>query len=190
MRPKQWAKNIFLFVPLLFDEKLFQPTPLLRTVFAFVLFCLVSSAVYLLNDLGDIERDKLHPVKRLRPLASGQLPPLAAKIVVAILTLICLPLSWCFHPYFFAILVVYLVQNVAYTFWLKNVVILDVMTIAGWLCAARCRRRYRGQRGSFFPLVIPFYDPALTVHSYLQAPQRTARPGRQCQRASRHPTGI
>jgi 4-hydroxybenzoate polyprenyltransferase len=130
MRPRQWAKNVFLFVPLLFDQKLFQPAPLLRTVFAFALFSLASSVVYLLNDLGDIERDKLHPVKKLRPLPSGQLPPIVAKIMVALLTLICLPLSWLLHPYFAAILVIYLAQNVAYTFWLKNVVILDVMTIA------------------------------------------------------------
>lgn len=130
MRPKQWAKNVFLFVPLIFDEKLFQSAPLLRTIFACVLFCLISSVVYLLNDLGDIERDKLHPVKKSRPLPSGQLPPTVAKITVVLLTLICLPLSWLLHPYLAAILVIYLAQNIAYTFWLKNVVILDVMTIA------------------------------------------------------------
>jgi 4-hydroxybenzoate polyprenyltransferase len=130
MRPKQWAKNIFLFVPLIFDEKLLQPAPLLRALIAFVLFCLISSVVYLVNDLGDIERDKLHPVKRFRPLPSGQLPPAVAKITVALLSLFCLPLSWLLSPYFAAILLVYLLQNIAYTFWLKNVVILDVMTIA------------------------------------------------------------
>jgi len=130
MRPRQWAKNAFIFVPLVFDEKLFQPLLLLRTLFAFALFCLISSTVYLLNDLGDIERDKLHPVKRFRPLPSGQLPPAVAKGVAILLPLVCLPLSWVLHPYFAAILFVYLLQNIAYTFWLKNVVILDVMTIA------------------------------------------------------------
>ena len=130
MRPKQWAKNAFILVPLVFDEKVLQPIPLLRTIIAFVLFCLVSSAVYLLNDLGDIERDKLHPAKRFRPLPSGQLSPTVAKAAAILIPLVCLPLSWLLHPYFAAILAVYLVQNIAYTLWLKNMVILDVMTVA------------------------------------------------------------
>ena len=130
MRPKQWAKNALIFVPLIFDEKVLQPIPLLRTIIAFVFFCLVSSAVYLLNDLGDIERDKLHPHKRFRPLPSGQLSPAVAKAAAILLPLVSLPLSWLLHPYFAAILFVYLLQNIAYTAWLKNVVILDVMTIA------------------------------------------------------------
>ncbi len=130
MRPKQWAKNAFILVPLVFDQKLFRTGPLVRTISAVVLFSLVSSAVYLLNDLGDIERDKLHPVKRSRPLPSGQLSPTVAKAMVILLPLVCLPLSYLINPLLAAILFVYLLQNIAYTFWLKNVVIIDVMTIA------------------------------------------------------------
>ena len=130
MRPKQWTKNAFLFVPLIFDQKVFQLVPLLRTFAAFVIFCLISSAVYLLNDLGDIERDKLHPTKRFRPLPSGTLSPTVAKAAALLIPAICLPLSWLLSPAFTAILLVYLLQNVAYTVRLKHVVILDVMTIA------------------------------------------------------------
>jgi len=130
MRPKQWAKNVFIFVPLLFDEKLLQPAPFLRAVAAAALFCLISSAVYLLNDLGDVEQDKLHPVKRLRPLAAGRLPKKVATAVAIALPLISIPLSWLLSPTFAVIVVIYFLQNVAYTFWLKHVVILDVMTIA------------------------------------------------------------
>ncbi len=130
MRPKQWAKNAFILVPLVFDQKLFRTEPLFRTIFAVILFSLVSSAVYLLNDLGDIERDKLHPVKRSRPLPSGQLSPTVAKAVAILLPLVCLPLSYLISPLLTAILFVYLLQNIAYTFWLKNIVIIDVMTIA------------------------------------------------------------
>lgn len=130
MRPKQWAKNAFILVPLVFDQKLFRAGPLVRTILAVVLFSLVSSAVYLLNDLGDIERDKLHPVKRSRPLPSGRLSPTVAKAMVILLPLVCLPLSYLINPLLAAILFVYLLQNIAYTFWLKNVVIIDVMTIA------------------------------------------------------------
>ena len=130
MRPKQWAKNIFVFVPLLFDEKLFRLQPLLRSILAAIVFSLVSSAVYLINDLGDIERDKLHPVKRMRPLPSGQVSPSVAKAMVAVLLLASIPIAWLISPYFAGIVVIYLAQNIAYTYWLKHVVILDVMTIA------------------------------------------------------------
>jgi 4-hydroxybenzoate polyprenyltransferase len=130
MRPRQWAKNIFCFIPLLFDEKLFSPVPLLRSIAAAAIFALISSSVYLINDLGDVERDKLHPVKRHRPLASGALSPLIAKAAVIAIPLICLPLAWLLHPYFFLIMLLYLVQNIAYTYWLKHVVILDAMSVA------------------------------------------------------------
>jgi 4-hydroxybenzoate polyprenyltransferase len=130
MRPKQWAKNVFVFIPLLFDEKLFSPVPLLRSVAAAIIFSLVSSAVYMMNDLGDIERDKLRPVKRNRPLASGALSPSVARAAVIGIPLICLPLAWLLHPYFFLIVLLYLVQNIAYTYWLKHVVILDAMSVA------------------------------------------------------------
>ena len=130
MRPKQWAKNIFVFVPLLFDEKLFRLQPLLRSVLAAIIFSLVSSAVYLINDLGDIERDKLHPVKRHRPLPSGQVSPGIAKAMAIALLFICIPAAWLINPYFSIIVIIYLAQNIAYTFWLKHMVILDVMTIA------------------------------------------------------------
>lgn len=130
MRPKQWAKNIFIFVPLLFDEKLLQPQLILRTTAAAILFSLISSAIYLMNDLGDIDRDKLHPVKRSRPLASGELSPVLARGVSIALPLIALPLGFLLDPYLGLIMIIYLIQNVAYTFWLKHVVILDVMTIA------------------------------------------------------------
>lgn len=130
MRPKQWAKNVFIFAALVFDRKLGQPIPLLRVMATAALFCLVSSAIYLMNDLGDIERDKLHPSKRSRPLPSGQLSPRVAQWVAIALPVICIPLSWLLSPYLTAIIIAFLVQNIAYTFWLKNVVILDVMTVA------------------------------------------------------------
>lgn len=130
MRPKQWAKNVLIFVPLLFDEKLFRLVPLLRSLAAFALFCLFSSAVYLVNDLEDIERDRTHPVKRLRPLPSGQLSTRVARVAAIMIPLVCLPLSWWLDPCFAGIAFVYLVLNIAYTFYLKHLVILDVMIIA------------------------------------------------------------
>ncbi|MCX7706709.1 MAG: decaprenyl-phosphate phosphoribosyltransferase [Anaerolineae bacterium] len=130
MRPKQWTKNIFVWAALVFDVKLFQPQPFLRTLLTFVLFCIISSAVYIINDLVDIEKDRLHPEKRRRPLASGALSPRLAAITAAALILISLPLALWEGALLTAILYGYLLLMVAYSFWLKNIVIVDVMTIA------------------------------------------------------------
>ena len=130
MRPKQWIKNVFIFGALVFDNKLFDPAYFLRTLAAFVMFCLVSSTVYIINDLGDIKKDRLHPIKRNRPLASGRLkPPVAVGGVVGILVVL-LPLAFALDLSFGIIALVYLVNNLLYTFWLKDVVIIDVLSIA------------------------------------------------------------
>ena len=130
MRPKQWTKNIVIFAALVFDEKLFFPGPLVRTLAAFVLFCLISSTVYLINDLVDIEKDRQHPAKRHRPLASGQLTPSVALIAAVLIPLVCLPLSFVLKPLFGVVALSYLTMMIAYSFMLKNVVIIDVLTIA------------------------------------------------------------
>jgi len=130
MRPKQWTKNIFIFAALVFDEKLFIPELLAKTVAAFILFCLISSAVYLINDLVDIEKDRQHPVKRHRPLASGQLKPSVALVAAVLIPLVCLPLSFVLKPFFGLVALSYLIVMIAYSFVLKNIVIIDVLTIA------------------------------------------------------------
>jgi len=130
MRPKQWTKNVFVWAALVFDRKLFQTEYLLPTLAGFAIFCLLSSAVYLINDLVDIERDRLHPVKRNRPLASGQLPKSAAIIAAVLIVAIFEPAAFALNPAFGVISLAYLLLMVAYSFYLKNYVILDVMTIA------------------------------------------------------------
>jgi 4-hydroxybenzoate polyprenyltransferase len=130
VRPKQWAKNIFIFGAVVFDKKLFVPEHFFSTLGAFVMFCLLSSAVYIINDVGDIEKDRQHPVKQNRPLASGRLKPTAAVGVVAGVLVVLLPLAFVLDVGFGAIALAYLVNNLLYTFWLKNVVIIDVLSIA------------------------------------------------------------
>lgn len=130
MRPKQWTKNVFLLPALVFDRKLFNPHYAGRTLLAFVLFCAISSAVYLVNDLADIEKDRRHPVKRNRPLASGQLAPRVAVIAAIALVAIALPLALLLDRWFAAIAATYLVMMLLYSFWLKNIVIVDVFTVA------------------------------------------------------------
>ncbi len=131
MRPKQWTKNIFVLAALVFDAKLFIPHFLIKALFAFALFCAVSSAVYLINDLADIEKDRQHPAKRNRPLPSGQLAPSVAVIAAVLLIVVTLPLAYLLDPTFAGITAGYLVTMILYSFWLKDVVIVDVLTVAG-----------------------------------------------------------
>ncbi len=130
MRPKQWTKNIVVYAALIFDGKFLEPDLFFKTTALFALFCLVSSSVYLLNDLVDIEKDRAHPLKRRRPLASGALKPSIAVITLVVLLAASLPAAWVLNPTAGLILGGYFVMNVAYSFWLKHMVILDVFTIA------------------------------------------------------------
>lgn len=130
MRPKQWTKNAFVFAGLLFDQQLFEPEPLARVMLAFVLLCMAASTIYLVNDLVDIERDRLHPKKRLRALPSGQLPVRWAQIAAIILPVVTLGVGVLFSPPLALILLAYLGLHIAYSFWLKDIVIIDVFAIA------------------------------------------------------------
>ncbi len=130
MRPKQWFKNVFVFAPLIFDEKLFQPRYLLPTVAGFVLLCLTSGTVYIINDLADIEKDRNHPKKRNRPLAAGELSIGAARGAAVLIPLVALPLGFLLDVWLGGILTAYLFLQIGYSFWLKNFVIIDVMIVA------------------------------------------------------------
>ena len=132
MRPKQWIKNLVLFAPLVFSERLLILSDLLRTSLAFLLFCLLAGAVYLINDISDRNRDRVHPEKCRRPIASGNLPVgTAAGAAVFLLLASLLGGVWWFDRAFLLILSLYFVLNLFYSFWLKRIVIIDVMSIAG-----------------------------------------------------------
>ena len=130
MRLRQWIKNVFIFFALIFDKQLFTPAPFLRTLAGFFLFCLISSAVYLLNDIADIEADRQHPEKKHRPLASGALPVSIALGAAILLSLIALVLGYWMAPAFAGVLAIYLILNVLYSLWLKHVPILDVLIVS------------------------------------------------------------
>jgi 4-hydroxybenzoate polyprenyltransferase len=130
LRPRQWIKNGLVYMALLFDQKLTNGPLLLRTTAAFILFCMVSSTVYIINDLADIEKDKLHPRKRKRALPSGQLKPWFAVLGAVGILAVCLPLSFLLDVYLGAIILGYFLLNLAYSFWLKHVVLIDVMVVA------------------------------------------------------------
>lgn len=130
MRPKQWTKNLLVFAGVVFAQLATQPAMLLRALGGFVAFSLLASAVYLVNDLRDVEADRQHPKKRLRPIASGQLAPGVAWAAVPVLLGIAAALSAWLGPAFAVVLGIYLASNVAYSFGLKHHVILDVFLIA------------------------------------------------------------
>jgi 4-hydroxybenzoate polyprenyltransferase len=130
MRPRQWTKNVFIFAPLLFDLKLLEPYYVARTVAAAFLFSMLSGSVYLINDLTDAEKDRQHPTKRDRPLASGRLSRTWALGAAVLLPSVSLVLSAFLDPSFAVIGLVYFVIQLAYSLGLKNVVIVDVLIIA------------------------------------------------------------
>jgi len=129
MRPRQWTKNGFAFIALFFDGKVTDPTSLLRTIIAFILLCLMSSAVYLMNDLADIESDRQHPVKKKRPLPAGKLNPRVAQVAAIVFALGSLIAGFLLDTNFGIIILSYFVIQIAYTFYLKRVVLLDISVV-------------------------------------------------------------
>lgn len=132
LRPKQWIKNLFIFLPLIFGKRLFVSPYDARTVIAFFLFSLTAGVVYLINDIIDVEKDRLHPVKKLRPIASGKISIKQAQITASILGILCFFFSYILNPTFGLVIVAYFVFNLLYTKILKDVVIIDVFCIGGF----------------------------------------------------------
>ena len=132
MRPRQWIKNGLLFIPLIFDKQLTNWPALVRVVLGFALFCLLSSLVYIINDLLDIEADRKHPQKSSRPIAAGTLKVSTAKIaIVVLIPVIFIPAIW-LSIEFALICLAYLALNLAYSVWLKHAPIIDVMILASF----------------------------------------------------------
>ena len=130
LRPAHWIKNGFVLVGLLFGKAIFKPEFVVAAILAFISFSLMASFIYVINDLADINADRLHPVKRNRPLASGAVSPLQAKVLAALLIAVVLPVAWLASPIVFAIVMGYGVMNLAYSFGLKHIVVMDVFIIA------------------------------------------------------------
>lgn len=134
MRPKQWIKNLFVFAALMFDGKLFDIRYLSATVAGFVVFCLLSSAVYVINDVADAPADRQHPKKKERPIARGDVPTAAAAAFAAVLVIVSIAGAVALDLVFAAAAIVYFALMMAYSFKLKHMVILDVLVIAVGFC--------------------------------------------------------
>jgi 4-hydroxybenzoate polyprenyltransferase len=131
-RPKEWIKNVFVFAGLLFSGKFNQPHEVLEAFITFVAFCLISSAGYFVNDLIDVELDRKHPKKRYRPLAARELSVGTAKLIAPLLAVVAIAIAFAAVNWQVGLMVVgYGIAQMAYSLGLKQIVIIDVMTLAG-----------------------------------------------------------
>ena len=131
MRPKQWTKNfLFVFPAIIFSARLLEIDSLIRVVIACILMILTSGGVYIINDLADLESDKLHPVKRTRPIAAGKLSPQVAKVAVVLLPLLILYAAYRFDLQLTLVLLAYFALQIAYSLFVKHIVILDLLAVA------------------------------------------------------------
>lgn len=129
MRPRQWAKNAFIFAPLFFDRQLFQMRSLLLTIGGFFTLCILCSGVYVLNDLVDVESDRNHPQKKYRPIASGKISIRNAKIFCVLLFAIAFCSAFLLSKSFFLLCLLMALINIAYSFKLKHIPLIDIITI-------------------------------------------------------------
>lgn len=130
MRPHQWYKNLVIFVGIIFSYNLFSLEMWQSSLFAFIMFCLISGSVYIINDIKDVEKDRLHPTKRFRPIASGTLSSRTALLISILLLSISLSASFFVNKSLCYIEILYIFINLLYTFYLKYFALIDVMVVA------------------------------------------------------------
>lgn len=130
MRPKQWIKNMVVFAGIIFAQKIFADGCLWRTFYALAAFCLLAGSVYIINDIVDIEKDRIHPHKKFRPLASGELKAFPAAVFAVITTALSLGGAFWINKNFGVVALTYFLVTLIYSLALKNIVIVDVLTIA------------------------------------------------------------
>ena len=168
LRPKHWIKNLFVLAPLIFSGLFTRPQMALLAAFAMVLFCVAASIVYIINDLSDVERDALHPVKRLtRPLASGAVSVTEARVVLVVLAALLLIGSFVSIS-LVAVLIGYIVLNVLYSVWLKSIPVVDIFCVA----AGFVLRVYAGAVAIDVPLSSWMLVTTLSIALYLAAIKR------------------
>ena len=130
MRPEQWIKNFFVFTALLFSKNLLNPAKDIEAIIGFIIFCMITGCTYVINDLVDLEKDKLHPIKSRRPLASGNLKKGTAVKIIVLVCLAGLFLAFYMNVLYGVIILAYFLLNIGYSIYLKNIVIIDVVSIA------------------------------------------------------------
>ncbi|MBC8034097.1 MAG: decaprenyl-phosphate phosphoribosyltransferase [Chitinophagaceae bacterium] len=130
LRPKDWAKNLFLFLPLFFGGEMFNISKVSGVALGIIAFSFIASCIYIINDYRDIEEDRKHPLKRKRPLASGEVSKPAALVICGVLMILGFGLSWFIRDKFLFVIAIYFFLNLGYSLGLKNIPILDIIILA------------------------------------------------------------
>lgn len=130
LRPRQWIKNFAIYGVLLFSGHLFDLPILLKVTYGFLVFCALSSSIYVVNDLFDVEKDRIHPFKRLRPIAHNDVSVNVAIVIAIVLALGSITSSYLIDPAFFMITIIYFVMHLSYSAYLKHIEIIDILTLA------------------------------------------------------------
>jgi decaprenyl-phosphate phosphoribosyltransferase len=130
IRPKDWAKNLFLFLPLFFGQQILDFHKVIAVSYGFIAFCCIASSIYIINDYRDREDDRKHPVKCKRPLASGAIAPANALVLCGLLMILGFGLAWWIREKFLVVLAIYFLVNLGYSMGLKSIAVLDIMLLA------------------------------------------------------------
>src|ERR1035437_2215375 len=150
LRPRQWIKNLAIFASITFAGELFDVPTLLKVILAFFVFCGLASATYIINDIFDVEKDRLHPFKKFRPIAHGDVPIALATVIAVLLILISLSAALVTTPAFFILVLVYLGMQFLYSSFLKSVAVVDILIIA----AGYILRVYAGEFASGYHISV------------------------------------
>lgn len=169
-RPRQWLKNVAVGMTILFTGQLFNPSAFYATVLAFIAFCLLSSSSYFINDILDIPRDKKHPFKKFRPIASGKIPLPLAWITAILLLIIGLSISALLGKSFFILALVFMLLQYSYSFFFKHKSIIDILAIT----AAYFLRVYAGEMATGYHISIWLALAALSLALFLAIGKRRA----------------
>lgn len=167
-RPRQWIKNFAVFAAILFGGELFDLLILQKVVISFLVFCGLSSATYILNDIFDIKKDRMHPFKKFRPLAKGTVPIPLAMIIGIVLVAVSLVTAFYVTPAFFIICVVYLVIQFSYSLFFKSITVMDILAIAsGYIL-----RVYAGEFASGYHISVWLLLTTISISLFLAIGKR------------------
>ncbi|MDO8639290.1 MAG: decaprenyl-phosphate phosphoribosyltransferase, partial [bacterium] len=168
LRPKQWIKNFAVFSAIVFNGELFDPDPLRKVLIAFFVFCALSSAIYVINDFFDIEKDRLHPFKKFRPLANKDISVPLALSLAAILIIASFAVGFYVTPMFFFLIIFYAILQFSYSLFLKHIAVADILIIAsGYIL-----RVYAGEFASGFHISVWLLLTVISLSLFLAVGKR------------------
>jgi len=168
LRPKQWIKNFAIFAAIIFSGNIFEPAIFQNVLLGFFVFCGLSSAAYIVNDIFDIKKDQLHPFKKFRPLAHGDIPIPLALIIATFLVMGSLSLGFFVTPAFLVLALIYLAIQFLYSTFLKAIAVVDILSIA----AGYILRVYAGEAASGFHISVWLLLTTISVSLFLAIGKR------------------